>query len=66
MNTALPVTAPVPGLAAFLAATPATGVPASTFTVTVRLAVFTPLLATSVNVSVVAAVAVCRCAALGV
>jgi hypothetical protein len=58
VNDADPVTAPelafgLPGVAF-----PATGVPASTDTVTVLVALFTPLLAVTVKVSVVDPVAV--------
>ena len=46
--------------------TPATGVPASTPTVTVLVAVLTPLVAVTTKVSVVDPVAARRCAAVGV
>ena len=66
VNTAVPPNAPVVGFAGFLVATPATGVPGSTVTVTVWTPLLTPLFAVTVNVSVVVAVAACRWESFGV
>ena len=58
MNDADPVTAPVATFGLPAVELPATGVPASTDTVTVLVALFTPLFAVIVNVSFVDPVAV--------
>ena len=57
VNDADPVTAPLAAFGLPDVAEPATGVPASTDTVTVLVAPFTPLVAVMVNVSVVDPVA---------
>ena len=57
VNDADPVTAPLAAFGLPGVAEPATGVPASTDTVTVLVALFTPLVAVIVNVSVVDPVA---------
>ena len=66
MNPAVPVTAPVAWTGPAWAGVPGTGVPGSTPTVIVWVAVRSPLLARTVNVSVVDAVAFCRWTAVGV
>ena len=62
LNTTRPATTPVPVLGLPTVAVPATGVPGSTATVTIWAEVRTPLLAVTVNVSVVVEVAAKRCA----
>ena len=66
MNAAIPLNAPLPGFAAPLVTVPATGVPGSTLTVMICSTTSTPLVALTVKVSVVVAVAALRCAAVGV
>ena len=66
VNPAMPVTAPVAGVAALLVALPATGTPGSTFTVIVTGVLRAPLLAVTVKVSVVPSVAAWRWVWVGV
>ena len=66
VNAAVPVTIPVPLSGLPTVASPPSGVPGSTVTVTVWLAVRTPLEAVTVKVSVVDRPAACRCSCDGV
>ena len=66
LNTAVPLTVPVVKFGVETVGVPAIGVPASTPTVMVWVAVCTPLLAVMMNVSVVVAVAALRWPGFGV